>query len=219
MSGWPPTASADGQGRRADGPREHRVLRPDGPPVVGRVGPDVQLAPGQPVGLTLNAAELHFFGAEGGRRLNADQPSAAAAPSLVACFRTRKTNMDSNSVTGSGRCRLVTPFDDRGAIDEKLPRQHRHLMPRAQPASWSAAAPASSGRCRWRSASRCSGAKARPGAARHRRYRRGPRRGRHHADQAAQEAGCDGGLVLPPYFVKLTDDEIFAHYEALSKAV
>jgi hypothetical protein len=31
----------------------------------------------------LNAAKLHFFGAEGGRRLNADQPSAAA-PSLVA---------------------------------------------------------------------------------------------------------------------------------------
>ena len=52
--------------------------------VVGRVGPDVQLAPGQPVGLTLNAAKLHFFGADGGRRLNADQPSAAAAPSLVA---------------------------------------------------------------------------------------------------------------------------------------
>ena len=52
--------------------------------VVGRVGPDVQLAPGQPVGLTLNAAKLHLFDAEGGRRLNADQPSAAAAPSLVA---------------------------------------------------------------------------------------------------------------------------------------
>ena len=51
--------------------------------VVGRVGPDVELAPGQPVGLTLNAAKLHFFAAEGGRRLNADQPSAAA-PSLVA---------------------------------------------------------------------------------------------------------------------------------------
>ena len=34
--------------------------------VVGRFGPDVQLAPGQPVGLTLHAAKLHFFGAEGG---------------------------------------------------------------------------------------------------------------------------------------------------------
>ena len=37
--------------------------------------------------------------------------------------------------------------------------------------------------------------------------------------RAAHDAGCDGGLVLPPYFVKLTDDEIFAHYEAMSKAV
>ncbi len=56
--------------------------------VVGRVGPDVHLAPGQPVGLTLNAAKLHFFdagtGAEGGRRLNADQASAAVTASLVA---------------------------------------------------------------------------------------------------------------------------------------
>ena len=37
--------------------------------------------------------------------------------------------------------------------------------------------------------------------------------------QAAQDAGCDGALILPPYFVKLTDDEIFAHYEAISRAV
>jgi 4-hydroxy-tetrahydrodipicolinate synthase len=28
----------------------------------------------------------------------------------------------------------------------------------------------------------------------------------------AEEAGADGVLILPPYFVKLTDDEIFAHY-------
>jgi 4-hydroxy-tetrahydrodipicolinate synthase len=28
----------------------------------------------------------------------------------------------------------------------------------------------------------------------------------------AQKAGVDGALILPPYFVKLTDDEIFAHY-------
>jgi 4-hydroxy-tetrahydrodipicolinate synthase len=34
--------------------------------------------------------------------------------------------------------------------------------------------------------------------------------------KAAKEAGADGILVLPPYFVKLTDDEIFAHYEAVS---
>lgn len=37
--------------------------------------------------------------------------------------------------------------------------------------------------------------------------------------RAALDAGCDGSLVLPPYFVKLTDDEIFAHYEAISRAV
>jgi 4-hydroxy-tetrahydrodipicolinate synthase len=35
---------------------------------------------------------------------------------------------------------------------------------------------------------------------------------------AAKAAGADGVLVLPPYFVKLTDDEIFAHYEAVSAA-
>ena len=28
----------------------------------------------------------------------------------------------------------------------------------------------------------------------------------------AEKAGADGVLILPPYFVKLTDDEIFAHY-------
>lgn len=35
---------------------------------------------------------------------------------------------------------------------------------------------------------------------------------------AAKEAGADGILVLPPYFVKLTDDEIFAHFAAVSSA-
>ncbi len=35
----------------------------------------------------------------------------------------------------------------------------------------------------------------------------------------AQDSGCDGALILPPYFVKLSDDEIFAHYEAVSAAV
>ncbi len=35
----------------------------------------------------------------------------------------------------------------------------------------------------------------------------------------AEEAGCDGALILPPYFVQLTDDEIFAHYSAVSDAV
>ncbi|WP_237216751.1 dihydrodipicolinate synthase family protein [Falsiroseomonas oryziterrae] len=36
--------------------------------------------------------------------------------------------------------------------------------------------------------------------------------------QAAKAAGADGILVLPPYFVKLTDDEIHAHYAAVSAA-
>lgn len=35
----------------------------------------------------------------------------------------------------------------------------------------------------------------------------------------AERAGCDGVLILPPYFVKLSDDEIFAHYSAISDAV
>jgi len=37
--------------------------------------------------------------------------------------------------------------------------------------------------------------------------------------RAARDAGCDGAVILPPYFVKLTDDEIFAHYEAIAVAV
>jgi 4-hydroxy-tetrahydrodipicolinate synthase len=35
---------------------------------------------------------------------------------------------------------------------------------------------------------------------------------------AAKAAGAQGILVLPPYFVKLTDDEIFAHFAAVSAA-
>lgn len=35
----------------------------------------------------------------------------------------------------------------------------------------------------------------------------------------AKAAGADGVLVLPPYFVKLSDDEIFAHYKAVNAAV
>lgn len=33
---------------------------------------------------------------------------------------------------------------------------------------------------------------------------------------SAKEAGCDGVLVLPPYFARLTDAEILAHYEAIN---
>lgn len=37
--------------------------------------------------------------------------------------------------------------------------------------------------------------------------------------QHAKQVGADAVLVLPPYFVKLTDDEIFAHYKAVSDAI
>jgi dihydrodipicolinate synthase/N-acetylneuraminate lyase len=32
----------------------------------------------------------------------------------------------------------------------------------------------------------------------------------------AEAAGCDGVLVVPPYFVKLTDDELYQHYSEVS---
>lgn len=35
----------------------------------------------------------------------------------------------------------------------------------------------------------------------------------------AEELGIDGALVVPPYFVKLTEDEIFQHYADVSAAV
>jgi dihydrodipicolinate synthase/N-acetylneuraminate lyase len=35
----------------------------------------------------------------------------------------------------------------------------------------------------------------------------------------AEKAGCDGALILPPYFVKLSDDEIFAHYADVTTAI
>jgi 4-hydroxy-tetrahydrodipicolinate synthase len=37
--------------------------------------------------------------------------------------------------------------------------------------------------------------------------------------RAAKDAGCDGALVLPPYFVALNDDDIHSHFEAVSRAV
>ena len=30
--------------------------------------------------------------------------------------------------------------------------------------------------------------------------------------KAAQQAGCDAALILPPYFIRLNDDEIFEHF-------
>lgn len=37
--------------------------------------------------------------------------------------------------------------------------------------------------------------------------------------QAAKAAGCDGILVTPPYFARLSDDEIYAHFEAVNAGV
>ncbi len=47
--------------------------------VVGRVGPDVFLKAGEPVRITFNSRKLHLFGAENGRRLNADGDTRAAS--------------------------------------------------------------------------------------------------------------------------------------------
>jgi len=35
----------------------------------------------------------------------------------------------------------------------------------------------------------------------------------------AEKVGCDGALILPPYFVKLSDDEIYAHYADVNAAI
>lgn len=37
--------------------------------------------------------------------------------------------------------------------------------------------------------------------------------------QAAKDAGCDGAMVMPPYFVRLPTEDVIAHYEAVSAAV
>ena len=36
---------------------------------------------------------------------------------------------------------------------------------------------------------------------------------------AAEAAGCDGALILPPYFIRLSDDEIFEHFKTVDAAV
>jgi 4-hydroxy-tetrahydrodipicolinate synthase len=36
---------------------------------------------------------------------------------------------------------------------------------------------------------------------------------------AAQLAGCDGALILPPYFIRLTVDEVFEHFATVDRAV
>ena len=36
---------------------------------------------------------------------------------------------------------------------------------------------------------------------------------------AAEKAGCDAALILPPYFIRLSDDEVFEHFRAVDRAV
>ena len=132
--------------------------------------------------------------------------------------------MDRNSVKWWGPIpAIVTPFDDRGAIDEGLLEQNIDIL------MAKGATGVVIGGCTgefWamsmdeRHALFKFGVKAMAG--------RGfviagtGAIGVHDTialTRAAHDAGCDGGLVLPPYFVKLTDDEIFAHYEAVSRGV
>jgi len=37
--------------------------------------------------------------------------------------------------------------------------------------------------------------------------------------KAAKDAGCDGAMVIPPYFVKPSTDDVIAYYQAISDAV
>ena len=37
--------------------------------------------------------------------------------------------------------------------------------------------------------------------------------------RAAQDAGCDAALILPPYFIHLNENEIFEHFRAIDAAV
>lgn len=37
--------------------------------------------------------------------------------------------------------------------------------------------------------------------------------------RAAEDAGCDGALILPPYFIRLNEDEIFEHFREIDAAV
>jgi len=128
--------------------------------------------------------------------------------------------MDKSSVAWAGAMpAVVTPFDETGAIDEKaftanLERQYAHgatgvvvagctgefwvlsLQERAR--LFERAVEVSKGRTVLAGTGAIAAADVLASA------------------RAAADAGCDGVLVLPPYFVKLTDDEIFAHFASVS---
>ena len=37
--------------------------------------------------------------------------------------------------------------------------------------------------------------------------------------RSAQDSGCNGALILPPYFIRLNEDEIFEHYREIDASV
>ena len=37
--------------------------------------------------------------------------------------------------------------------------------------------------------------------------------------QAAKDVGCDGAMIIPPFFVKPSTDDVIAHYETIARAV
>lgn len=132
--------------------------------------------------------------------------------------------MDRNSVKWSGPMpAVVTPFDDRGAISEALFQQNLEILLEKGATGfivggctgefWSLSP--DERRQLFRLSAKIVNGRATvivgTGSISHREVI--------DLTKAAQDAGCDGALVLPPYFVKLTDDELFAHFEAISKSV
>ncbi len=132
--------------------------------------------------------------------------------------------MDRNSIKWSGPMpAVVTPFDDRGAISEALFQQNLETLLEKGATGfivggctgefWSLS-PEERSRLYGLSARVVGGRATVIAGTSSISYREAI-----DLTKAAENAGCDGALVLPPYFVKLTDDEIFAHFEAISKSV
>lgn len=129
--------------------------------------------------------------------------------------------MDRNSINWSGSIpALTTPFDDAGRIDEKSFAANVERLIAAGSAGFVAAG--------------CTGEFWTMSHAERERFYKFAAEvvagrvtlivgtGAITADETvaltklAEKAGVDGALVLPPYFIKLTDDEIYAHYKEVS---
>jgi 4-hydroxy-tetrahydrodipicolinate synthase len=52
-----------------------------------------------------------------------------------------------------------------------------------------------------------------------RRHEHGQHSADDRADRACEAVGCDGAMVMPPWFVRLPGEDIVAHYRAVSDAV